>query len=88
MVDQQAEPVWFKPVDPNPGISSQWGTNFKPWEYRGKAVLAWWEGHVNHNGLGVLLYRQGQLPAAISRHVNKMNRFVIGVGERPAIRRK
>ncbi|MFL5824330.1 MAG: arylsulfotransferase family protein [Solirubrobacteraceae bacterium] len=53
VVDQQAEPVWFKPVDPNPGISSQWGTNFKPWEYRGKAVLAWWEGHVNHNGLGV-----------------------------------
>jgi hypothetical protein len=52
MVDQEAEPVWFNPVASNPGTSSQWGTNFKPWEYQGKPVLAWWEGTVDHNGLG------------------------------------
>jgi hypothetical protein len=52
MVDQQAEPVWFNPVSSDPSISSQWGTNFRTWTYRGAPVLAWWEGHVAHGGFG------------------------------------
>jgi hypothetical protein len=52
MVDQDAEPVWFNPVSLNAGVSSQWGTNFRPWQYRGRPVLAWWDGYVDQNGLG------------------------------------
>ena len=52
MVDHRAETVWFNPASPHTSPSSHWTTNFKPWEYRGKPVLAWWEGFVNHNGLG------------------------------------
>lgn len=52
MVDYQAEPVWFRPVAASPGVTSHWGTNFRPYTYRGKPVLAWWEGHVYPGGFG------------------------------------
>jgi hypothetical protein len=52
MVDDDGEPVWFRPVSSNPGVSSQWGTNFQPWIYRGQRVLAWWEGRVATDGFG------------------------------------
>ena len=52
MVDQHAEPVWFRPVSSDPSQSSQWGTNFRSWTYRGQPVLAWWEGNVAHGGFG------------------------------------
>jgi hypothetical protein len=52
MVDQNAEPVWFKPVASNPADSSSWGTNFRAWVYRKQPVLAWWEGNVAHGGFG------------------------------------
>lgn len=52
MVDQNAEPVWFNPVSSDPSDSSLWGTNFRPWIYRKKPVLAWWEGDVHHGGFG------------------------------------
>lgn len=51
MIDH-AEPVWFRPVTPDPTESHLWGTNFRPWEYRGQSVLAWWEGNVAHGGFG------------------------------------
>ena len=53
MVDQTAEPVWFNPVSTSQPIdSSLWGTNFRPWMYRGKPVIAWWEGRVISTGFG------------------------------------
>jgi hypothetical protein len=52
MVDADAEPVWFRPVSSDPAASHLWGTNFRPWTYRGKPVLAWWEGNVAHGGFG------------------------------------
>jgi hypothetical protein len=52
MVDRDAEPVWFNPTSSNPADSSSWGTNFRPWTYRKKPVLAWWEGDVHHGGFG------------------------------------
>ena len=52
MVDRDAEPVWFNPVSFNPAASNLWGTNFRPWQYRGQPVLAWWEGNVAHGGFG------------------------------------
>src|SRR5690349_7546615 len=41
MVDRFAEPVWFKPVTFDPTKTNHWGTNFRPWTYRKKPVLAW-----------------------------------------------
>jgi hypothetical protein len=52
MVDQSAEPVWFNPVSSDPSVTDLWGTNFRPWTYRGQPVLAWWEGTVAHGGFG------------------------------------
>jgi hypothetical protein len=52
MVDRNADPVWFRPVSLDPSQSNIWGTNFRAWTYRGRPVLAWWEGEVAHGGFG------------------------------------
>src|SRR4029077_6350379 len=51
MVDQDAEPVWFRPISSGQ-TSSAWATNFQAFNYRGEPVLAWWEGQVLATGLG------------------------------------
>jgi hypothetical protein len=39
ILDGDGEPVWFKPLK-----RGLWESNFRPWNYRGQPVLAWWEG--------------------------------------------
>jgi hypothetical protein len=51
MVDGDAEPVWFRPIA-SVKSQSMWATNFQTFTYRGKPVLAWWEGQVLYTGLG------------------------------------
>jgi hypothetical protein len=84
MVDRHAEPVWFNPVTDDQAVSHLWGTNFRPWVYRGQPVLAWWEGYVAHGGFGqgqgVLLdssYRQvARVRAANGRQMD-LHEFTI-----------
>lgn len=47
MIDNQGEPVWFKPIS-----SSLWSTNFRADRYRGEPVLTWWEGKMTVRGFG------------------------------------
>ena len=51
MVDQDGEPVWFRPVGSGKSTTVA-ATNFRPFTYRGQPVLAWWEGQVEYTGLG------------------------------------
>jgi hypothetical protein len=77
MVDQDGEPVWFRPISSGQ-TSSTWATNFQTFTYRGQPVLAWWEGHVESNGLGqgeaVIVdhaYREvARVQAANGRHMD------------------
>lgn len=47
IVDRAGQPLWFRPVS-----ETFWATNFRPWNYRGQPVLAWWEGKVLAPGFG------------------------------------
>lgn len=47
MIDDQGEPVWFKPIS-----AALWATNFRADRYRGKPVLTWWEGTMTVRGFG------------------------------------
>jgi hypothetical protein len=47
IVDREGEPVWFRPL--GQGLEA---TNFQTAQYRGEAVLAWWEGKVLPTGYG------------------------------------
>jgi hypothetical protein len=47
IVDQAGGPVWFRPLPAGLQV-----TNFARWQYRGKPVLAWWEGKIEPTGYG------------------------------------
>ena len=40
IVGAAGEPVWFRP------LSGVWVANFRSWSFRGKPMLAWWQGEV------------------------------------------
>ncbi len=47
IVDQHAEPVWFRPVS-----RAQWTTDVRRQYYRGQPVVTWWEGEMKIIGFG------------------------------------
>ncbi len=47
LVDQQAEPIWFRPVP-----RALWATDVRRQYYRGQPVVTWWEGRMEVIGFG------------------------------------
>src|SRR5437588_984541 len=47
LLDDQGEPVWFRPIS-----RGLWASNFRRGHYRGQPVLSWWEGRMTAQGLG------------------------------------
>jgi hypothetical protein len=84
MVDHRADPVWFNPVTSNQQATHQWGTNFRPWTYRGEPVLGWWEGYVASGGFGqgqgTLIdstYQQVATVKALNGHQMDLHEFTV-----------
>jgi Arylsulfotransferase (ASST) len=78
MIDDQGEPVWFRPV------SGPTAMNFHVQRYRGNPVLTWWEGQVDNGGYGggtgVIVdraYRELARVKAANGYQSDLHEFVI-----------
>ncbi len=78
ILDNRGHPVWFRPV-----ASGKWVTGFTTSRYRGRPVLTWWEGDVDHGygrGEGVIAdasYREIARVRAASGRTVDLHEFVL-----------
>jgi hypothetical protein len=78
LIDEQGEPVWFRPTRP------LWLTNFRLGQYRDRPVLTWWEGVMTVQGFGrgegVVLdraYREVARVRAVGQHHIDAHEFLL-----------